>query len=81
MKIRVSTFASIRDICGLEGREMTFPENCSVGDVIQSLVRSFEELHKMKGSMLFALNEEYCDEDAILHNGDCLAIFPPVNGG
>jgi len=81
MKIRVKAFAAVREILGYREREMELRDGSSVGDVFGILSISFEELGEMKDSLIFAVNEEYCDEERVLDNNDILAILPPVSGG
>ncbi|MDY6933831.1 MAG: MoaD/ThiS family protein [Spirochaetota bacterium] len=81
MKIRVFTFAAVRDICRFKERCMSVPCNSTVGEVYRRLVEEFESLKCMKDKLLFAVNESYCDESKILFEDDIIAIFPPVSGG
>lgn len=81
MKVKINTYSSVRAECGFSERETDYPENSSVRDIMQMLFNEFDGLGKMKGRLLFALNEEYCDESTIVKDGDSLAVFPPVSGG
>lgn len=81
MKIIISTFSSVRTVCGFSEKNINLNDNSTVGDITKILFHEFSELANMKGKLLFALNEEYCDENKLLREGDKLAIFPPVSGG
>lgn len=81
MKIRVKAFASVKEAFGFEERELTVSEGITVKDIIQQLKKSYQALNDFNGSLLFAINEEYCRETATLADEDTLAIFPPVSGG
>ncbi len=81
MKIIINLFSSVRDACGFVERQTELPDESSVGDAVRMLLNEYSGLGKLKGSLLFAVNEEYCDESKILQEGDILAIFPPVSGG
>lgn len=81
MKIMIKTFASVKDICGFEEKEVVVSEGITVDDAAARLSASFDALRKMKGSLLFAVNEEYVGREHVLLDGDVLAIFPPVSGG
>ncbi len=81
MRVNINTYSSVKTICGFSERELEFPERSSVHDIMQKLFNEYDELGKMKGRLLFALNEEYCEESTIIRDGDSLAVFPPVSGG
>ncbi len=81
MKIRIKAFAGIRDICGFDEKEVVVGDDITVGEVFERLAAGFGELKKYRKLVLFAVNEEYCDGERVLFEGDVVAIFPPVSGG
>ena len=81
MKIKVKVFASIKDICGFNEKELIVSDSIKVNEVVDLFVKSNQELFAKKDDFLIAVNEEYCTPDMILKEGDILAIFPPVSGG
>ncbi len=81
MKIRIKAFASIREACGFNEKEMTVSDGIRVREVMNGLRKSHPSLRDLNGTLLFAINETYCQTDAVLADGDILAIFPPVSGG
>ncbi|MFH0974813.1 MAG: MoaD/ThiS family protein [Spirochaetota bacterium] len=81
MKITVSAFSSVKTACGFTEEKFELNEKASVGDALKVLCGKYGNLSKMKGGLLFAVNDEYCDESRILKDGDILAVFPPVSGG
>lgn len=81
MKVKVLTFASIKDICGFDKKDFNISEEIVISKLLNELSEEFPDLNNMTGHMLFAKNEEYCTTDTILKDGDTLAIFPPVSGG
>ncbi|MBN2402779.1 MAG: MoaD/ThiS family protein [Spirochaetes bacterium] len=81
MKIVVNTFSSVKTLCGFSEKEFNLNGKSSVGDVLNALFKEYNTLIKLKNKLLFAVNEEYCDESKILQDGDQLSIFPPVSGG
>ena len=81
MKIKIKVFASIRDICGFNEKELIVSDSIKVNDVVELFIKCNNELSAKKDNFLIAVNEEYCAMDMILQDGDILAIFPPVSGG
>lgn len=81
MRIKVKVFASIKDICGFNEKELIVSDSIKVNEVVDLFVNGNKLLSGTKNSLLIAVNEEYCGLDKILEDGDVMAIFPPVSGG
>jgi sulfur-carrier protein len=81
MRIIINAFSSVKKLCGFVEKQIDIKEKSSVSDALNVLFNDYSSLSNMKDKLLFAVNEEYCDEKKILHDGDQLAIFPPVSGG
>lgn len=81
MKIKLRLFASVKDICGFSEKELIVSDNIKVFHIIEQLCRSHPELLESKSSLLYAVNEEYCDGEKEINENDTLAVFPPVSGG
>ena len=81
MKIKVKAFASVREALGFDEKELTVSEGITVKDVIRQITRSYQPARDREIILLFSINEEYCQDDTLLSDGDRLAIFPPVSGG
>jgi molybdopterin converting factor small subunit len=81
MKIRIKVFANVREAFGFDERELTVSEGISVREVILLLKNIHAKLNDLNGPLFYAINEEYCMENAILTDKDTLAIFPKVSGG
>jgi molybdopterin converting factor subunit 1 len=81
MKIKIKVFASIKDICGFNEKELIVSEAIKVNEIVDLFIKSNHGLSEKKDSFLIAVNEEYCTMDMMLKDGDILAIFPPVSGG
>eukprot|EP00842_Homolaphlyctis_polyrhiza_P003958 jgi/Hompol1/4563/HPOL_003704-RA len=58
--------------------------SASIASLIQLLVARHASLDRILGSSMIAVNMEYVsidDESVRLHDGDEVAIIPPVSGG
>lgn len=80
MKINIKLFGITREIVGKMSLETDLQENISVGELLQTLKKSYPELEKLT-SLMIAVNSEYVNEKAVLQVNDEVALIPPVSGG
>jgi molybdopterin converting factor small subunit len=79
MWVDVAFFGAVADAAGSREIVVEVPDTSTVTDVLSRLS---PQLQKYRGKkLLHAVNEEYVDENAPLHDGDKLAVFAPVSGG
>ena len=81
MRVRVRLFARLRDIAGTAELKREVPAGATVRKVWETLAAEFPELAHYATSMSTAVNAEYTQSDAVLHDGDEVAFLPPVSGG
>ncbi len=81
MRIKIKVFASVRDICGFNEKELIVSDSIKVNEVLDLFIKGNQELSEKKDTLLIAVNEEYCSVERTLSEGDIMAIFPPVSGG
>jgi len=81
MNIRLKVFASVRDICGFDEKELTLPDGTTLDGLLDNLTEQHSGLSAKRTSLLMAVNEEYSTGAAILRDNDTVALFPPVSGG
>jgi molybdopterin converting factor subunit 1 len=77
MNVTVRLFAALREQAGTSQVELELPEGAQVSDVWSALGLGGKE----PGSLAFALNRAYADREDALHEGDEVALIPPVSGG
>jgi molybdopterin synthase catalytic subunit/molybdopterin converting factor small subunit len=73
MPVTVRLFAGLRERAGWSRREI---DAATVGDVWATLGLGDEP-----AGLLYAVNREYAGRDRELHDGDEVALIPPVSGG
>jgi len=76
MRIAVRLFAVLRERAGARTLELELPDGASVTDVWPAL-----DLGDEPTGLLLAVNRAYVARDALLHDGDEVALIPPVSGG
>lgn len=80
MKVRVKLFASYAEAAGRDEIELTLPSGATAGDCL-SAVCGQGWARRLPPSPAVAINRRYARRDAALHEGDEVAIIPPVAGG
>ena len=74
--IHVQAFARYRERLGFEKRDFPLPSPPTLGTLMSDPL-----LNALPGDALFAINQTFAGRDAILRDGDELALMPPVSGG
>ena len=81
MEVDVRYFAIIREIVGRSAERREAPEGATVEDIFSQLVRENPRLERMRPVTMLMVNKAYVSHDHELHDGDELALIPPVSGG
>lgn len=81
MQIRVRLFATLRQLAGWPQQTLELPDGATVADALAELDRTHPQLAVRTRTIYVAVNQEYARPAQVLHNGDELALFPPVSGG
>jgi len=81
MQITVKLFAILRDRAGVSELSINLPAQASVSWAAEQLQNQLPSIGDFLGRIAYAVNREYVARDTILHDGDELALIPPVSGG
>lgn len=81
MTIHVRLFALVRDRAGTAAASLTLPDPATVADAAAALAERFPAAAKFLPRVAYAVNQEYVPVTTVLHDGDELAVIPPVSGG
>ncbi|MEO8603378.1 MAG: molybdopterin converting factor subunit 1 [bacterium] len=81
MTIRLRFFASLRERLKMSDATHEAAAGATAADVWSALCREHPDLEPLSGSVSFAVNREYVERLHPLHDGDELALIPPVSGG
>jgi molybdopterin synthase catalytic subunit len=76
MEVHVRLFASLRERVGSDELVLELPEGARVADALDRLRSVTDGV-----PAVMAVNREYADLAAALHEGDEVALIPPVSGG
>jgi molybdopterin synthase sulfur carrier subunit len=77
--IKLLYFAILREKLGRQEEMLEF--SGSVGELRKLLVEREPHLADVLKVCLFAVDQEYVEEDFILKGGETVAVIPPVSGG
>jgi molybdopterin converting factor subunit 1 len=81
MKVRVKLFALLRDRAGAGELSLELPAEASVSTAVARIAQERPAIRDLLSRTALAVNREYVKPDAILNDGDELALIPPVSGG
>lgn len=79
--IRIRFFAILRDKAGRGMAEIDLPLNATIATAVEALQAKFPDIRPYMGRCAYAVNQNYVPAETVLHDGDELAIIPPVSGG
>lgn len=80
MIVTVRLFASLRESLGAGSLERRLEDGATLGDLLRLLEADYPQL-TTAGRYALAINEEYASALEHLHDGDEVALIPPVSGG
>ena len=81
IQLTILYFATLRQRVGIREERLKLAENVSVSDLLALLQKRHADLAPALPSTLVSINREYASPEDILHDGDEVALFPPVSGG
>jgi len=81
ISVRVLFFGAARDAVGHSEATVSLSGPVNGARAFEQVLARFPSLRRFGRSLLFAINEEYAPADREVHEGDELAVFPPVSGG
>lgn len=81
MRVRVLLFAALREAVGEKTLELEVRGSATLADALAQLEGRYPTIASHRGKLLVALNEERAPLTTPLHDGDELALLPPVSGG
>lgn len=81
MKVTIKLFARLREIVGTGTLEHELTDGATVEELLNTLHTEFPGLAELAVRTIISVNQEFAAPDSSLHDGDEVAIFPPVSGG
>jgi molybdopterin synthase catalytic subunit len=81
MRIQVLYFAVFREKLGRDEEMLELPAGARVRDAVAQLASTHAPIAALLGKFRVAVNQDFSDDERALHDGDELALIPPVAGG
>jgi molybdopterin converting factor subunit 1 len=81
MRVRVLFFGVLKDIFGSEDELLELKDEARVGDLVALFEGRAVTQRDLLQCMAVAVNREYAQAEEVLHDGDEVALLPPVSGG
>ena len=81
MRVRILFFGQLKEVAGRERDTLELPEGARVSDLLRRYAELKPALQPYYDVMAVALNQEYSEAGTPLHEGDEVALIPPVRGG
>jgi len=82
MKVRVLYFGLLREMTGRDRDDLILAEGSTLGDLIRRCSERSSVIADHAEVLAYSVNLEYArDEHLVLHDGDEVAMLPPVSGG
>lgn len=81
MQVTVKLFARLREVVGNGQLVRELEEGATLDDLLQELYAQFPDLRELATRTFIALNHQLATPSSPLHDGDEVALFPPVSGG
>jgi molybdopterin converting factor subunit 1 len=79
--VTVRLFASLRELAGETEVRFALPPQSHASDVWDACTARWPALASRRGTTVLAVNREFVRADAPIHDGDEVALLPPVSGG
>jgi molybdopterin synthase catalytic subunit len=82
LQIRVLYFAVARERAGVSNEALDLPTKTTVGAMRERICKKHPTMSLLAvDAVRIAVNQEFVGDDFVLHDGDEVALIPPVSGG
>jgi molybdopterin synthase catalytic subunit len=81
VKITVQFFSFFRQLTGQTEMPVELPAPATVADLLAALYRQHPRLQEAEKTTLIAVGVEFAKPQDSLHEGDVVALMPPLQGG
>ena len=81
MQVTVRYLGMLKEFAGCDEEPVEVADDASVGELFVALQQRIPQLQQFRHAIALAVNYEYSGTEDQLHEGDEVALIPPVSGG
>jgi molybdopterin synthase catalytic subunit len=81
MKVNITLFAGLRDVIGAGKLTLDLADGATVAQLRDRLSRDYPNVTPYLPTLVFAVEDDYVEENHPLREGIDIALIPPVSGG
>jgi len=81
MQIHVHYYAEVRELAGLSSEDVRLPSGSTTVDLVGRVLRLHPDLEEVREMTHVIVNGTMVTTSPVLHEGDTVALIPPVRGG
>jgi MoaE-MoaD fusion protein len=81
VQVRVLFFGLLTDVIGRRSDTVSLPQGSTVRELLAHYQSNFPRLNGLISSLAVSINQSYAPLNSALHEGDEVALLPPVSGG
>lgn len=81
MRIEVKLFAAASQFADLAVAVVDLQGSATIADLRRELILQHPQLAPLRSHLLFAIDQDYATEDAVINPTQEIAAIPPVSGG
>lgn len=81
MRVNVLYFGILKDLFALRHEPLDLPDGATIEALLSLLRARTSKQSEVWRTLAVAVNREYADPATVLHEGDEVALLPPVSGG
>ena len=81
MRVQVLFFGQLKEWLGREAETLTLPQPASVQQVLEHYAQAAPQVRALLPALAVAVNQVFASASHPLHEGDEVALLPPVSGG
>ena len=81
MEVRVRYFAAHKELAGVPEETVSVPDGTTVEGLLEFLLDLHPKLGGLRRDTMVSVNKGVGSGKIVLHEGDDVALFPPIQGG